>query len=91
MKINNDSFAEDKDKSSDSNESASNTRLCSICGGNHNVLVIGLENGGHIITEHFFKEGPVKIKVNSNVKRKATTLDLINTVWPAEEPQRRTV
>ena len=90
MKIVNDSV-EEKDKSTDIKESASNTRLCSICGGNHNVLVIGLENGGHIITEHFFKEGAIKIKINSNVKRKATTLDLINAVWPTEESKRISV
>lgn len=91
MNIDKHNFAEDKHKDCDSNESVSDNSLCRICGGNHNVLVIGLENGGHIITEHFFKEGPVKIKVDFNVNSKATILDLINTVWPTEEPQRRTV
>ena len=81
MNIDKHNFAEDKHKDCDSNESVSDNSLCRICGSDHNVLVIGLEDSGHIITEHFFKEGPVKIKVNSNVKRKATTLDLINLFW----------
>lgn len=74
MKNDKNNFIEDKDKGSDSNESDSNIRFCHVCGGDHNVLVIGLENGEHIITKPFSKERPSKIDVDSNVKRKATTL-----------------
>lgn len=83
MKIDTD-FVEEKDKASDSKESISSDRLCQVCGGDHNVLVIRLENGGHIITKPFSKERPPKVNVNSNVKRKSTTLDLVNLFWPSE-------
>ena len=50
-----------------SNESASNN-ICDICGGNHNILVIPLENGGRIITRPFTKEKVTRVKVGSQVK-----------------------
>lgn len=85
MKIDNDNFAEDKDKSSDSNESVSNNSLCPVCGGDHNVLVISLVHGGHIVIHSFPKERATKVKVTNGGKRRATRLDLVDIFWPAEE------
>ena len=58
--------------------------ICHICGGDHNVLVIRLENGGHIITRPFSKEKSTKVKVTHG-KRRATRLDLVDIFWPAED------
>jgi hypothetical protein len=66
-----------------SNSTAYNNSLCPICGGNHNVLVISLENGSHIVTHPFRKEKVKKVKV-ADGKRRATRLDLIDTFWPKE-------
>jgi hypothetical protein len=83
--FNSKSSAEGENRPSEIARAASNDQLCKVCGGDHNVLFIALEKGGHIITEHFFKEGPVKINVKLNVKRKATTLDLINLFWSVDD------
>jgi hypothetical protein len=67
-----------------SNSTAYNNSLCPICGGNHNVLVISLENGSHIVTHPFKKEKATKVKLTDG-KRRATRLDLIDTFWPLGE------
>ena len=54
--------------------------ICHICGGNHNVLVIGLENGSHIITHPFPNERATKPNVTAS-RRRATTSDLIGIFW----------
>jgi hypothetical protein len=59
-------------------------RVCPVCGGNHNVLVINLEHGRHIVTPPFPKEKAAKVSV-TNGKRRATRLDLVNTFWPSNE------
>ena len=58
--------------------------LCSVCGGDHNVIVIQLENGGHIITRPFSKEKATKLNVTDG-KRRAARLDLVNVFWPSDE------
>ena len=61
-----------------SNKLVSNN-ICDICGGDHNVLLIGLENVSHIITRPFPKE---VTKANAtNDRRRATTLDLVDIFW----------
>ena len=52
--------------------------------GTINVLVISLENGGHIVTKLFSKEKATKVKVTDG-KRKATKLDLVDIFWPSNE------
>jgi hypothetical protein len=66
------------------NKPVFNNSLCDICGGNHKVLVISLENGGHIVTHPFSKEKTTKVKITLG-KRRATRLDLVNTFWPSGE------
>jgi hypothetical protein len=63
-----------------SNGALSNNSLCTVCGGDHNVLVIPLENGGHIISRPFPKEKATKVKI-TNAKRRATRLDLVDVFW----------
>lgn len=67
-----------------SNGALSNNSLCPVCGGDHNVLVIPLENGGHIISRPFPKEKATKVNI-INAKRRATRLDLVNMFWPSDE------
>lgn len=67
-----------------SNTKVANNSLCNICGGDHNVLLIPLENGSHIVTRPFPKEKATKVKVK-NDKRRATRLDLVNVFWPSDE------
>jgi hypothetical protein len=57
---------------------------CDVCGGDHNVLIISLENGGHIITHPFRKEKATRVKVDSGIKGKAIGLDLIDIFWPKD-------
>jgi hypothetical protein len=60
--------------------------LCPICGGNHDILVISLENGGHVVTKPFPKDKAfrrVKTKASS-IKVRATRLDLIDRLWPMD-------
>jgi hypothetical protein len=38
-------------------------RLCPICGGDHNVIIVQLENGKRIITPPFPKERAAKLGV----------------------------
>jgi hypothetical protein len=83
----NNNFTEDKHKDCYDNESIPDNASCGVCGGNHNVLVINLENGGHIITEHFFKGGPIKVNFNFDIKRKGTTLGLANPFRPTESSE----
>jgi hypothetical protein len=66
------------------NESVFNNSLCHICGGDHNVLVISLESGGHITTRPFPKEKATRVKVGSGIKGRATKLDLVDVFWPSE-------
>jgi hypothetical protein len=63
---------------------SNNSSLCSICGGDHNVLVIPLENGGHIVSRPFPKEKTTKVNVTEG-KRRATRLDLVGIFWPTED------
>jgi hypothetical protein len=65
------------------NESVFNNSLCQICGGDHNVLVIPLENGGHIVSRPFPKEKATKVNV-ADGKRRATRLDLVDILWPTK-------
>lgn len=39
-----------------------NNSLCPVCGSDHNVLIIGLENGGRIITPPFPKRRTTRVK-----------------------------
>jgi hypothetical protein len=64
-----------------SNQSVSNN-ICLICGGDHDVLVISLENGGYIVTKPFSKDKGSTVKAGSCIKARATKLDLIDTLWP---------
>jgi hypothetical protein len=66
-----------------SNAPVSNN-ICHVCGGDHNVLIISLENGGHIITHPFSKEKATRVKVDSGIKGKAIGLDLIDIFWPKD-------
>lgn len=66
------------------NESVFNNSLCHICGGDHNILFIRLESGGHIITRPFPKQKATKVNV-TNGKRRATRLDLIDIFWKSEK------
>jgi hypothetical protein len=52
-----------------SNKLASNN-ICDICGVDHNVVVISLENGGRIVTPSFRKEKVTRIKAGSEAKGK---------------------
>jgi hypothetical protein len=67
-----------------SNGALSNNSLCPVCGGDHNVLVIPLENGGHIISRPFPKEKATKVKI-TNAKRRATRLDLVDVFWSSNK------
>ena len=67
-----------------SNDKVSDISSCPVCGGNHDVLVIGLENGGHIVTQPFPKEETTRVKVTSN-KLRATKLNLVDIFWPEYE------
>jgi hypothetical protein len=70
----------------DDPETAANLNsLCPVCGGDHNVLVISLENSGHIVTRPFPKEKATRVKVNSGIKVRATRLDPVGVFWSAEE------
>ena len=60
-------------------------QLCSVCGGDHNVLIVGLENGGYVVTLPFGKEKATRVKVDSGIKGKAIGLDLIDVFWPSEK------
>jgi hypothetical protein len=62
---------------------SNNSCLCSICGGDHNVLVIPLENGSHIVSRPFPKDNATKVNVTGD-KRRATRLDLVDIFWPTE-------
>lgn len=66
------------------NNGAVSNNICHICGGDHNVLVIPLENGGHIVSRPFPKEKATKVKV-TNAKRRATRLDLVKMFWPSDD------
>lgn len=66
------------------NKSVFNNSLCHICGGDHNVLVIPLEIGGHVITRPFQKDKASKVNVTSG-KRRAARLDLVDIFWSTEE------
>jgi hypothetical protein len=66
-----------------SNESVSNN-ICLICGGDHDVLVISLENGGHIVTKPFSKDKGSTVKAGSCIKARATKLDLVDILWPTD-------
>jgi hypothetical protein len=66
------------------NSSVFNNSLCHICGGDHNVVVIPLENGGRIISRPFPKNKTTKVNV-SDGKRRATRLDLVDIFWPSDE------
>jgi hypothetical protein len=46
-----------------------------VCGGDHNVLMISLENGDHIVTRPFPKEKASKFKI-TEVKD-----DLLHSLW----------
>ena len=39
--------------------------VCKICGGDHNVIIVPLENGGRIVTSPFLEN-----RTNINLKRK---------------------
>ena len=67
-----------------SNDTVSNISLCPVCGGDHNILVIPLENGGHIVTPPFRKEKTTKVNARDG-KHKATRLDFVNVFWPTDE------
>ena len=41
--------------------------ICRICGRNHNVLVISLENGGHIVTLPHPKDRATKVKSSGSM------------------------
>jgi hypothetical protein len=69
-----------------SNKPVSNNRFCSICGGDHNVLVIGLENGEHIVTPSFCKRKAIRVKV-ADGRRRAKRLDLVDIFWPSEKEE----
>jgi hypothetical protein len=60
--------------------------LCPICGGNHDVLVISLENGGHVVTKPFPKDEAIRrVKTKaSGIRARATRLDLIDSLWPMD-------
>jgi hypothetical protein len=59
--------------------------LCPICGGNHDVLVVSLENGGHVVTKPFPKDEAFRVKIKaSDIKARATRLDLIDSLWPMD-------
>jgi hypothetical protein len=66
------------------NTKVANNSLCRVCGGDHNVLVISLENGGHIITRPFAKEKATKVDI-TNAKRRATRLDLVDVFWSSNK------
>lgn len=66
------------------NNGAVSNNICPICGGDHNVLVIGLENGSHIITRPFPNEKATKVNVTDG-KRRATRLDLVDVFWRPDE------
>ena len=67
-----------------SNKPVSNNRFCSVCRGDHNVLVIGLENGEHIVTPSFCKRKATRVRV-ADGRRRATRLDLVDIFWPSEK------
>jgi hypothetical protein len=78
--------AEKRSLSAYSNITAYNSSLCPVCGGDHNVLVISLENDGHIITSPFQKEKATEVKAKvTGVKRRATRLDMVDAFCPYEE------
>lgn len=76
-------FADRRSLSMYRNDLVSNNS-CPVCGGDHNVLMISLENGGHIVTRPFPKEKASKVK-KTDAKRRATKLDLVDIFWQSEE------
>lgn len=70
------------------NDFVSNNRLCPICGGDHNVFVLNLEDGNHVIPRPFFYERAAKVKADTdktNLKRIATKIDPADIFWTAKE------
>ncbi|HEY9388007.1 MAG TPA: hypothetical protein VIP70_13280 [Nitrososphaeraceae archaeon] len=73
-----------------SNDSTSNNSFCPICGYDHDVLVISLENGGQIVTKPFYKDRETTVSINDGnkvVKMRTKRMDLVDIFWPTTEQE----